>query len=53
LQAGRMVECGRHEALIGQRGVYARLYEEDGRHVPTRGADTDQAAMVKVGSVMP
>lgn len=29
LQGGRMVESGTHETLISQRGVYAKLYEED------------------------
>ena len=41
LQGGQVVERGTHETLISQRGVYAALYEEDGRaSVPSADAAT-------------
>lgn len=52
LQAGRIVEQGSHEELIGNPGLYRKLFEDQNRELIERGAiDPHEAALGKAGSM--
>lgn len=44
VESGRVVEAGTHDLLIARRGVYARLYEENGGSRQRRGETPVSAA---------